>query len=427
MIRTLCVLACLLWHVPVMALEDAPIVRMIRAYGGTNELLPPVILLGNDASADVGSSHATVEFDVSARAIPNVYARAIHCSADWRPDENGFLSDVTNRTMIVDWTLGPERSKYYRYRGKLRLPDAQLTFRFSGNWKIVLFDLATDAYLAETRVFVVEKRATMSMAFMTDFYEPRKRVSSVAYTIESTITDRTGKLLTNNLHTVTYYRNHRWTEPFTVSERTSASLNPTGIGTAVVGIVQGGKVFRVARVPAQNEYRILDLTDLARFPFTGQPVRMPLSDLRRNGMFLERSDDGAMNTRMVSAIDDEYVPVEILLDPAPGGPSEEDVFLVGSFNNWQTSRAWMMYFDEELRLYRCRQWLRRGRHNYLYATGRLSADNDEILDLSYEEFEGNTASSSNSFIAFAYYRELDYGGYDGIVAVTASNIYTSGR
>ncbi|HLP29290.1 MAG TPA: hypothetical protein VK147_11670 [Candidatus Didemnitutus sp.] len=33
----------------------------------------------------------------------------------------------------------------------------------------------------------------------------------------------------------------------------------------------------------------------------------------------------------------------------------------------------------------------------------------------------------DSFVAFAYYRELDYGGYDGIVAATASNIYTSGR
>ncbi len=177
----------------------------------------------------------------------------------------------------------------------------------------------------------------------------------------------------------------------------------------------------------RNEYRILDLSDQSRYPFTGQPVRMPLSDLRRNGMFYERSDDGALVTTMISGYSDEYVPVEILLDPAPGGPSEDDVFVVGSFNQWKPDKSWMMYFDEELRLYRCRQWLRRGRHNYLYATGRLSADSDQILDLNYEEFEGNTASASNSFVGFAYYRELDYGGYDGIVAATASNIYTSGR
>ena len=154
---------------------------------------------------------------------------------------------------------------------------------------------------------------------------------------------------------------------------------------------------------------------------------MPLSDLRRNGMFIERSNDGALVTNMISSLYDEYVPVEILLDPNPGGPSQDDVFVVGSFNNWKPDRSWMMYFDEELRMYRCRQWLRRGRQNYLYATGRLSADSDQILDLSFEEFEGNTASASNSFVAFAYYKEFDFGGYDGIVAVTASNIYSNGR
>jgi hypothetical protein len=44
------------------------------------------------------------------------------------------------------------------------------------------------------------------------------------------------------------------------------------------------------------------------------------------------------------------------------------------------------------------------------------------MDLSFEEFEGNTASANNSFIAFAYYRELDYGGFDGIVAVGAGTM-----
>jgi len=410
-----------------LAEDEAPTMRMIRAYGGNNEQAPPIVSLGDDRNPLVGSPYATIEFDLAAFAIPNVYARARHCTADWKPDENGFLTDVTNRTSIVDWTLSPERSKYFRYRGKIRIPDALTTLRFSGNWLITLHDLNTDAVLGQTRIFAVDRRATMTLAFMTDFYEPVKKVSSIAYTIEATVTEPTGKLLTNNFHTVTYYRNHRWHEPFVVSERISTETNPRGVGDAVVGISQGGKVFRIARLPAQNEYRILDLSDLSRFPFTGQPTRMPLSDLRRNGMFFERADDGAMITNMIASINDEYVPVEILLDPAPGGESTDDVFVVGSFNQWNPDRSWMMYYDEELRLYRCRNWIRRGRHSYLYATGRLNADTEGVLDLSYEEMEGNTASSSNSFVAFAYYRELDYGGYDGIVAVAASNIYASGR
>ena len=83
----------------------------------------------------------------------------------------------------------------------------------------------------------------------------------------------------------------------------------------------------------------------------------------------------------------------------------------------------MMYYDAPNRLYRLRQWVRRGRHNYLYANGRLNADSYDATDISYEEFEGNTAAANNTFIAFAYYRELDYGGYDGIVAVGAGTMY----
>ncbi|MBC8125322.1 MAG: DUF5103 domain-containing protein [Candidatus Kapabacteria bacterium] len=400
---------------------------MIRAYGANNELLPPIVELSGEAEPEVGSAYATVEFDLTASTIPNVYARATHCTSDWRPDENGFLTDITNRTSIVDWTLAPERSKYFKYRGKIRIPNEQTTLKFSGNWLITLYDLNTDSVIGKTRIFAVNKRAGMKLAFMTDFYEPKRRVSSIAYTIEATVTEPSGKLLTSNLHTVTFYRNNRWHEPFIASERLAWDGNPRGVGSAIIGILQGGKVFRVSRIPAQNEYRVLDLSDQSRFPFTGQPVRLPLSDLRRNGGFIERSNDGALVTNMISSFYDEYVPVEILLDPNPGGASEDDVFVVGSFNNWKPDRSWMMYYDEEMRMYRCRQWLRRGRQNYLYATGRLSADSDQILDLSFEEFEGNTASASNSFVAFAYYKEFDYGGYDGIVAATASNIYSNGR
>lgn len=409
------------------ATDDATIVRMIRAYGGTDERMPPIINMRSSDNQATGFPFATVEFDVSASTIPNVYARLTHCKADWVPDENGFLNDVTNRTSIVDWTLGPQRSQYYRYRGKIKLPNEQTTFRFSGNWRVTLHDINNDEVLAETKVFVVDDRATMRMAFMTDFYQPTKRVSSIAFTIEALVVDPTGNLLTNNLHTLALYRNHRWLEPLYASERARTASNPRGIGADIVGMVQGGKVFRISRIPAQNEYRVLDLTDLARYPFVAAPVRMPLSDLRRNGMFLERADDGAMISNMVSTSNDEFVPIEMMLDPAPGGPSTEDVFLVGSFNNWKPDRTWMMYYDEEYRLYRLRQWIRRGRHNYLYATGRLSADSDQILDLTYDEMEGNTASASNSFIAFAYYRELDYGGYDGIVAVANSNFISNNR
>jgi len=412
------------------AYDDMPIIRMIRAYGGTSEFQAPVVAIegpNSIAAPPVAQRFATVEFDVAASNIPNVFVRVVHCNADWTESSNGFLNDITNRTSIIDWTLAPARSRYHQYRGKLRIPNEQLTIRFPGNWSVRVYDLDTDSLLAETRMFVVMPMADATMNFMTDFYEPRNRVSGIALTLETVVRADPGRLLDTYVHTTVVYRNHRWRQPFISSQRYRPRLSEQVASHTVMGMLAGGKVFRLERIPAENEYRILDLTSAGMFPSTGAPVRMPFSDQRRNGQFMQRADDGAMSTSTVSSVDDEYIPLEFLLDPAPGRPSANDVFVVGSFNNWQADRTWQMYYDDALRLYRLRQWVRRGRHNYMYATGTVNADDGTLLDLTFEEFEGNTASAGHGFVAFVYAQMQEYGGYDGIVAVTTSNIYQSGR
>jgi len=410
--------------------DERPVLRMIRAYGGTSEFQPPVVAIegpNSIAAPVIAQRFATVEFDVSAANIPNVYVRVTHCNVDWTESTNGFLNDVTNRTMLIDWTLAPARSRYFQYRGKVRVPNEQLTLRFPGNWSVRVYDLDTDSLLGEARIFVVMPMATATMNFMTDFYQPVNRVSGIALTLETVVKADPSRLLDNFVHTVACYRSNRWRQPFIASQRYRTSANAPTVTSAVLGMLAGGKVFRVERIPAENEYRILDLTSAGLFPSTGAPVRMPFSDQRRNGQFFQRADDGVLSTTAVSGADDEYIPLEFLLDPAPGRPSEHDVFVVGSFNDWQADRTWQMYYDEQLRLYRLRQWVRRGRHNYMYATGRVSADDGSLLDLNFEEFEGNTASAGHGFVSFIYAQMQEYGGYDGIVGVTTSNIYQSGR
>ena len=129
------IVALLLFSTVVRAQDGDVTLRMIRSYGASDERLPPIVILSSTESNDVGSDFVTVEFDVAAQSIPNVYARITHCTADWQPSDNGFLNDVTNRTSLVDWSIAPERSKYTRYRGKMVFPNPQTTIRFSGNWK----------------------------------------------------------------------------------------------------------------------------------------------------------------------------------------------------------------------------------------------------------------------------------------------------
>lgn len=399
--------------------------RMMRCYGGRNERLPPIVLISSKdrrtLNVDIGSTSVTIEFDLLCSVAPAVYVRFMHCTANWEEEQNAFLNDATLRTTLVDWTLAPSRARYWSHRGSLQVPNDQVQFRFSGNWVAKVYDIGTDELLGETRFFVVEPLANSYMNFMTDFYDTKFKVSGFALTIENVVTDPSATLIDGFMHTSALYRNNRYREPIVVSNQIDDGRNSSEIRTWIGGMAQGSKFFRAERIPSQNEYRVLDMTFVAQFPSTGQPVRLPLTDLRRNGNFMAYGDDGAMITSNISSVDDDYVPIEFLLDPQ-GPPSESDVFVLGSFNHFRPDPSWQMYYDEELRLYRVRNWVRRARHNYLYATGKLNIDDNSIADLSFEEWEGNSSAANQSFLAFTYYRMQDYGGYDGIIAVCTSSL-----
>jgi hypothetical protein len=132
------------------------------------------------------------------------------------------------------------------------------------------------------------------------------------------------------------------------------------------------------------------------------------------------TNQAAMITSTVSPSDDEYVPIEFVLDPEGIPVGDEDVFVVGSMNNWRPSIEWMMRYDSTDRLYHLRQWVRRGQHAYMYATGFVDADTGTIRSISFEEFEGNNSASSQLFLALIYARSLQAGGYDTIIAACSS-------
>ncbi len=409
-----------------------PQVRMIRAYGKDDERLPPIIINNtkNTANLPFGEQFITIEFDVDAEVPPGFYAKFVHCSYDWREDDNVFLNDITVlRTSNIYWESSPVLSYYYTYRGKLQVPNEQVKFPYAGNWKMILYDIYDNVTVyGEARFFVVNPKVESEMYLYSDFYEPELKVTPSAFNIEI-ITSSLQQLYDSRLNTAVIYRNNRWYEPYFITEsmtNPNEQLYKYKFHTSVSGFSTAGKIFRITGIPAENAYRILNLGNIAMFPNISTPVRMPLSDLRRNGMYYERDDDGVMITRYITHNDDNYAFIEFLLDPE-GWVSKYDVYVSGSFNNWKPDANWQMYYDENDRYYHLRQWVRRGRHNYLYATGKYNYETGRVEKIAYDEFEGNTVTSGSTLIAMIYYREFDYGGYDALVGVAAANIYGSIR
>ncbi|MEJ5286917.1 MAG: hypothetical protein CH6_1405 [Candidatus Kapaibacterium sp.] len=410
-----------------------PIVRFLRIYGEKSETEPPIIVINDErttSSSGLSSNKIVIEFDVFATVPPNLFARFVHCSYDWKEDENIFINEATaNRTSNIFWESAPIHSKYYSFRGKITIPNEQVKFKYSGNWKVKLYDYSDpENVIAEGRFFVVNQIVSTEMRFYSDFYKPKRNVTASAYDIEVLVYERKSmKLIETHLHSVVLYRNNRWYEPFYISATSKPSGFYTNLSfsTSIFGFLSGGKVFRIDGIPAENGYRVLDLTNLAQFPAMNIPIRLPLSDYRRRGSYLEPDDDGAMITTFVTPNYDDYLYIEFTLDPE-GWETTNDVFLVGSFNNWIPTREWQMYYDEKERLFKLRQWVRRARHNYMYATGNFD-ESGNIENLSFEEFEGNTVTSGHTFLAFVYYRNPGFGGYDEIVGFARANYFSAGR
>ncbi len=405
-----------------------PLVRMVRVYGSSDERLPPLLLIQSAISSQatsMASPSLTIELDVAASVPPDLVAVLQHCTATWEPDNNPFTIDPTAaRAVVLDWRLASPQSRYYTHRAVLQIPSATLRVPVGGNWKVLFYELGREQRpIAEARFFAIEPAAECVLSVMTDFYQPRRRAAPSARILEAAVGNVRG-YTDAQVTTAVFYRMHRWYEPLVVRGNRGtlgSSLSLRTPATMTMGMTSGIKRFRIEGIPCENDYRRLDAQNVGLFPRSTVPVRLPLADIRRRGQFgMWSTSEAAMLTNGVAPFDDEYVPIEFILDPENLPIADEDVFVVGSMNGWQPSAEWMMSYDSTQRYYRLRQWVRRGQHAYMYATGHLDADTGTVRSLTFEEFEGNNSAASQTFIAFIYARSLQAGGYDTIIAACSS-------
>lgn len=396
-------------------------IRGYRIFGSENELLPPVLLISHpdEVQTNNGSKNITFEIDVYNDVPPSFYAEFVHCDINWNEDNNNFINNAGfMRTSDFIWETSPYHSSYYSHRGKLVFPNSQVNFKYSGNYKIKIFEYyKNNAPILEAKFFVVQNIAKMEMYFSSNFYKPDYQVSNSAYNIEVRL-KAPNNIFNANLKNVVLYRNFRWEEPFTISEDSfrgfSSNKYKYFFQTMVSGFASSEKRFYLMDLPAENMYRVLSMENTAQFPSGNYEVRMPFADYIRNGNYFWEDDDGAMVTEYYSLSDDNYVYLEFILDPSEVR-TDEDVFISGSFNNWNPNKDWIMNWDDENRIYKLKQWVRRAKHNYLYGSGKFNFDTNQFENISFDLYEGNTVYSNHSINAFAYYRSMDFGGYDAII------------
>jgi hypothetical protein len=396
-----------------------PIVRWLRIYGTGNESDAPVLRLGGDAKRlTVGSTSLTLEIDLLTENYPNLELRLIHCDRNWKPTENIFVQDFM-RLRSHDFDIRPAvaGTRAYNYSASIVFPrpDGMLRIQHSGNYIAQVLDTYDDeVVVAETRFFVAEAKADVDLTTYGDFFDsPQTDVIQKGLRIRVE-TRPDVELFSQSINGIHLYRWGEWKRPIEASPDRMFDEPPVvGPRARWESFLGGMGIAEFFNIPSGNEHRILDLTDISLYPSLGAVITTPLSDLPRQG-FLEFDNNGVAETRFVSSRDEDYVTFEFRLD-LNGRLAKEDIFVVGTFNDWTPRPEWQMSYEESSRMYVGRGLLRRARHEYQYVAGTWDADAGILIGEDPSLIEGNTSQSVHPYMALVYYRDMGSGGYDRII------------
>lgn len=366
-------------------------------------LAPPV--------TTVGQQGLVLSFDDLREDADYYYVYFIHCNADWTPSRlrpNMYLN-AYNEFEIVNFEFSAEaKTMYVNYN--FQLP----AFKSSGNYLAVVYrDKDKKDIILSQRFYVVQEKVNAGLRVLR---------SSEA-----------GNRMTHQRVEVTVnYSEVKAVDPksqFTVNVRQNQRSDMTTYQLPSTYIDENSQLIRYQNLGEQNEFAGTNefrSFDLGTVTFSGrniQDVRMsndqveaqlrtdrPLTEsylqsLDINGQFYIRDLEGRAGSNTA-----EYVNVQFSLDHAK---INEDIYIVGAFNEWQKNEENRMRFNAVNERYEGSIFVKQGWYNYRY---ELSGQNAHAIDGSFFDTE-------NFYEAFIYFRPLGARG-DELIGYVVNNYNT---
>jgi len=399
--------------------QPEPVIRGVSVYAMNNEESFPMIVrdsVANDGKPVGIKAYITIQFDVLASDPPPLKIRFHHCNRDWRVDENSLVQDENHNTsFVLDYRTSPNSIQHYNYRYVNRFPDAAdaVRFDYSGNWAFRILDKEERTVYAEGRFIVADRIAPTRVRVVNDYLaegsSPLNQIQRVV--VDVRLPDEIdGYYYT----TVDVYQNRKLGNPYRIDAHDRDSY------TVVEGYNTGSRVFNISNIHPGNEYRILDLSNVTRYPNRALVRRVEGADQQRQYWRTGQDRNGIATLNRFAGVNSDYLEVLFRLDLTDtdhrsvthGG---REIFVVGPFNHWMPTLEDRLVYDEMEKSLVARRLLRRGIYDYQYVTGRWDAVTGTVFDQDWLVLEGNDWRTSNTYHAFVYYNDPRFGGFDRIV------------
>ena len=380
--------------------EDIQI-KSLQTYTTTNQLSFPVL-----SSSD---EFLIIEFDVKANYPPNFNILFRFCDRNWKPTDNIFLQNVGQNILYnLDYFILPITTIDANYHFTNRFPDKDgyVKFPFSGKWRFYVVDSQDTSIVYADGQFVVVKSeqpmiTTVKNETLEDqIYYPPQLAQVNWITINTNLKEEYSPFYVDEVEII---KDHLISCPIIVDKNLTNR-------NRIFEWDGGSKLkFTAMDVRPGNEYRQTNLQDIN--VYNSPDVKAQFDGMEYSRFYFKTPKDlnGGFSLTPAKNVNAIYMNVTFQIKP----PEDffGDIYLVGAFNNWQLSDAFLMDFTGDH--YEKVITLKRGIYDYQYVV--VNGDNKLEKNQDWFKLEGNDWSTTNEFNIFLWYRDQEYGGYDRII------------
>ncbi|MDP4174874.1 MAG: DUF5103 domain-containing protein [Bacteroidota bacterium] len=383
---------------------DQPWIKSLKVYSNNDEKSLPILIFNEDKQ-----DHLRIEFDIKAPYEPSFNIVFRFCDRNWNPTKNIFYSNFgQDRAYELDFEKLPSTITDADYHFNGTFPDTrgQVSFPFSGKWRLYITDSQdTSIVYASAKFIVVRDTIAMYSSLKKESLEDKSYFPTDLSKVFNLTTSFTlpEDFFVTDLYGIEIIENHKIDYPYFV-DRSGNTQNRYYNWDGNRKFSFSSKELR----PGKN-YRQVDLRNINLF--NSKNVNAHLDGVETSRFFTEGKKDlnGASILTYYKDENADYLNVNFRLraDLDYG----KKVFIVGAFSNWDVLPEYELKNDGGL--YSIIINLKRGAYDYQYVTGYL--ENGKVSNIDWYELEGNSWSTVNNYYVFLFYSDPAKGGYDRII------------
>ncbi len=377
-----------------------PVIKSLQYFANNRISKLPVLNINSN-------NRLTIEFDIEAETEPNFNIRFQFCDAEWEPYDNLLLEGIgENVAYNIDIERLPITTEGAQYSVSEQFPNQNVKFNNSGKWMFFITDPFDEEIIYDYGKFYVIENIVKLNSSIQD-WRREGRVSSnnandrvLNFKVNFNLPD---SLIPFRVEQIELVKNLEVEYPIKLEKDAFAEnriYEWNGANKFEFGLrdLQPGNEYRSTNLKDHNQYQY----PITRAQFDGIEYSRfyKLGSKDMNGGFLLMDKKNIYSDYLITKFQFK-----------PPDPINEDIFIVGSFTNWEVLPWFKM--EKENDLYSISIELKRGVYDYQYVTGLIV---DELVtQIDWRIFEGNFWDTENVYSIFLYYKAPEKGEYDKII------------